>query len=236
MKPLIKVDRVRSEQEAIELENLGVQLICTTIDPIYVFDDNRKISLEKLRDIGKVLNQSKLCCELNIHNYSIDLLRQINCKYIQISSHKMIELELRQALEREGIGIIYSDLNISYDHDPSWIMIPFEGEETATLNASYYNIELLADVNDSWNFFSNECPNYPDELQVTDVEELASEYPILIGLDYSVKNIEEIINSFSNIKGISFRIGEYLPKNCIHRIDYSELIKILILLKTRIVA
>jgi hypothetical protein len=231
MKPIIKVDRVRSVQEALELQDLGVQIICTVIDPIYNFSDDRDISLEISKDIGKSLKKSELCCEINISRQSINFLKEINCKYVQISSHKIIDIKMRQALEGEGIGIIYSEPNISYDSDPSWVMLPFEDEEN--LNASFYNIDLLADIEDSWNFFFRECPNYPDELlQVKEINEISSHYPILIGLDYSISNIKEIINLIPNAKGINFRIGNKAIFQDVHCIPYSNLVQILLLLKS----
>jgi hypothetical protein len=233
MKPTIKVDRVQSVQEALELEALDVKIICTILDPIYEFNDNRTISVEKAEEIGGSLKKSHLCCELKNPEYPISFLKQINCRYVQFSSHEIISRRIKLALENEGIGIIYSDLYASYDSDPSWIMSPFEheDEDAEALNASFYDIELLTDVLDSWNFLSRRCPEYPEELQVSDINELASHYPILIGLNYSIENIREITYSMQNIRGITFRIGDEPERNDIHCISYNDVISILRFLK-----
>jgi hypothetical protein len=232
MKKVIKVDRVSSVEEALELESLGVQIICVEIDPIYTFHDKRKISLDIAYEIRNSLKKSALCCEfLDISKYSFDALKDLNCKYIQCSRFSIIREDIRQALANEQMGIIYSDFNISYDHDVSWIMIRFEDENLETLNASFYDIDLINDFENSWDFFVNECPKHSELLQVYEINELASSYPVLVSIDYSADNISEILNTISNMKGMSFRLGENPTRNDVRCISYPELIKILIFLQ-----
>jgi hypothetical protein len=228
MKKVIKVDRVNSIEEATELESLGVQIICVEIDPIYTFHDGRKISLDMAHEIRHSLKRSSLCCEfLDMSKYSFDIIKSLNCKYIQCSRFSIIREDIRQKLASEEIGIIYSDFNISYDHDASWIMTRFEDENPETLNASFYDIDLINDFEKSWDFFVNECPKHSELLQVYEINELASSYPILVSIDYSTDNITEILNTISNIKGMSFRLGENPQRNDVRYISYSELIELL---------
>jgi hypothetical protein len=228
MNKVIKIDRVNSIEEALELESLGVQIICVELDPIYTFYDRRKISLDMAHEIRHSLKKSALCCEfLDISKYSFDTIKSLNCKYIQCSRFSIIREDIRQDLASGKIGIIYSDFNISYDHDASWIMIRFEDENPETLNASFYDIDLINDFEKSWDFLVNECPKHSELLQVREINELASSYPILVSIDYSIDNITEILNTISNMKGMSFRLGENPQRNDVRCISYYKLIELL---------
>jgi len=70
----------------------------------------------------------------------------------------------------QGIGLIYSDLECSYDTDPSWILRSIHNSDF-----DFAQIDLLGDIGDSWNFLKEKCPNFPDELQISDINDIARE-------------------------------------------------------------
>jgi hypothetical protein len=233
MKPIIKVDRVHSIDEAKQLESLGVDIIGVSISEDERFRDNRKISKQLALDIQKSLSSAKLCCQLSWNPELLDFLKDSNFDFIQLLEHKskMFEVEQSQAdlnqLTKElKMGIIYSGISITYDDDPSWILDDFENETDP--NNYYFHIELLGTVSNSWSFLKEECPKYSDTLKISDVENLAKHYPILIGLNPLYEDIVDCIRTIPDIKGFSFSLADVEPvNNSIHWLNHLQLVKIL---------
>jgi len=223
-----KVDRVSTIEEAIKLEDLGVEIIGISLSQDPKFNDSRVLSEESASEIIEVLKSSKSVAEIFIKddlNKTIDLIEKLEIDYVQPVGHQIPSIEFRKELSKREIGIIYSNIEASYDDDPSWIFGRFIDEDN--LNSSYYQIDLLGDMENSWEFFKEECPKYPEELQIQDINELAKQYPLLITLDYSPENILEIINLMPNIKGITMVLGDDSLRNDIHYFKYSEVLNIL---------
>ncbi|MBW4542938.1 MAG: hypothetical protein KME25_00595 [Symplocastrum torsivum CPER-KK1] len=223
-----KVDRVSTIEEAIQLQDCGVEIISISISGDPKFNDNRVITEEAAIEIRKMLKTSKSVAEILIENNwnkTIDLIEKIGIDYVQPLGNQIPHRDFRKELYKKGIGIIYSNIEASYDDDPSWILSSFVNEDN--LNSSYYQIDLLGNMENSWEFFKEECPKYPEELQIHDINELAKQYPLLITLDYSPDNILEIINLMPNIKGITMVLGDDSLRNDIHYFKYSEVLNIL---------
>ncbi|MBP0029730.1 hypothetical protein [Roseofilum sp. Guam] len=74
-------------------------------------------------------------------------------------------------------------LECSYDSDPSWIL-----GDLHNVKFDFAQIDLLPDVIDSWKFLKEKCPDFPDELQVSDINAIAANKPLLITTDLSAQN------------------------------------------------
>ncbi|KHD08375.1 hypothetical protein PN36_33890 [Candidatus Thiomargarita nelsonii] len=229
MKPIIKVDRVSSVQEATELQNLGVNIIGVSLKSETLFDDKRQVSKEMACSIRECLVSAKLCGEVDINDDLVTLTRNCGFDLIQCSKTEIPENSIRKVLKELGVGLVYSGIEASYEDDPSWILSHFEKEKE--LYASYFHVDLLTDIDDSWNFLKKECPKYPDELQIDDINQIASQHPLIITLDFSANNIIEIIESFHKSQGVNFTLGTKPALVDFHWLDYAELIKILLVLK-----
>ncbi|MEA5471826.1 hypothetical protein [Spirulina sp. 06S082] len=227
---LVKVDRVHSEQEVEILQNLGVNAITVTLSSDSRFNDMRSIDKNRISSIKKIIRENTLFIgELSFENCFnfLDFVIDVKFDYIQLYSERNQTLPIKfcKQLKSKGIGFIYSSLEASYDTDPSWILrdIPDQLES----NTDFFQVDLLPDVNDSWQFLKEKCPDFPDELQLSDINDLASKYSLLVTTDFSEENIEEIVASLQNIKGISFVLGNNPIRNDIHYFNYSEVLKIL---------
>ena len=119
-----------------------------------------------------------------------------------MSGTELLPKEEVKKLAGKDIGIVYSGIEASYEDDPSWILSRYIEQEN--LNTSFYQIDLLGDMKNSWNFFKSESPNYPDELQIKDVIKLGEQFPLILSLDFHKDNILEIITSLHSSKGFSF--------------------------------
>lgn len=158
----------------------------------------------------------------NGYREMIELATDIGFDYIQLSASNILPNEMYEELKLQKIGLIYSDLECSYDSDPSWVLGGLHN-----VKFDFAQIDILPDVIDSWTFLKEKCPDFPNELQVSDVNAIADNNPLLITTDLSAQNIGEIFDSLSNIKGVAFVLGENLTRNDFHYFSYYEVIEIL---------
>ena len=221
-----KVDRVSSINEALELQDLGVNIIGVSMNDIAIYSDNRALNLKSVFQIKNVLQTSKLAIEIPT-NYPdiISLIDEIGTDYIQILGNEILPIGIRRELKLKGVGIIYSGIEASYEDDPSWIMSKYKDIEE--LNASFYQIDLLGDIENSWKFFKTESPHYPEELQILDIVNIGKKLPLIITLDFNKENIFEIISSLSSVKGVALTLSESPNRNDIHCFDYPVVLDVL---------
>ena len=229
-----KVDRVSTVEEALQLQSLGVEMIGTVIDSDENFNDNRVIPDVTAFEISQRLSSSKFVVELSVKDHfdeTLERVEKLGVDYLQPLENRILPLDFQKTLSQKGIGIIYSNIEVSYDDDPSWILSPFLDEYNVDL--SYYQIELLGDIENSWHFLQKECPTYSEELQISDINQIAKQHPLLITLDYSPENILDIINFMPQIKGVSMVLGSNPMKNNLHFLQYSKVLEILDLMKQK---
>jgi hypothetical protein len=225
MKPIVKVDRISSTEEAFHLQQLGIDIISISLTPDHKFQDSRYVSRDVVYEIRSLLTDSRLCCELDSVNDHVDLIRNHRFDFIQCPERTTLDSQSKKAFKEAGIGIIYSGIQACHDDDPGWIINPLENGQT--ICNRFFQIDLLPDVNDSWNFLKEECPKYEECLQIKDIKDIASEFPLIISVDFQPDNVKNVIDCLSNIYGISFTLGENPTRDDFHWISYLDLITIL---------
>ena len=223
-----KVSRVKSITEANLLEESGANLIGVCLSNNFKFDDERIVTEETALSISKVLKEAKIFGELCIDdetNYIIKLVKRLNLDYVQPIGQSIPSSELREALAEENVGIIYSNIEVSHNEDPSWILSRYSDEKN--LNLSFFQIDLLPEYKYSWQFLTEESPEYPEEIQIDDIDELGKENPLLLTLDFNPNNVLDILRRISSIKGIGMEIGNSPKRNDFHHFNYSEATEVL---------
>lgn len=227
MSKIIKVDRVASVQEALELQKLNVDIIGVTLNENNLYSDNRVLDFESALSIGKKLDSSKLSLELPSNGYK-DILKNVEMSkvsYIQVPQNVKLTIEEIEFLSKKNIGVIYSGIEASYEDDPAWILSQYTSSQNS--DVSFYQIDLLSDMENAWEFLKNESPLYPNELQINDILSLGNMYPLIISLDFNKENINEIIHNFSSVKGFVFVLSEKSNRDDIHFFSYSFVSRIL---------
>jgi hypothetical protein len=106
MKPIVKVDRISSVEEAIQLQQLSVDVIGISLTPDYKFQDCRYLSLDTVDEIRSVLKDSRLCCELESVNDSLDLINSHRFNLIQCSERTILNSKSKKILEEAKIGLM----------------------------------------------------------------------------------------------------------------------------------
>ncbi len=229
-----KIDRVSTIEEATRLEDVGANLIGVPLFKNPRFNDEKIVTEDIAISIRQALKTAKVVGEVIVgRNFSetLKLIRKVGVDFVQPIEHEIPPRQFRDELLKDGIGIIYSNIEATYDDDPSWILSRFLNE--AELNASYYQIDLLGNVENSWEFLKEECPRYPEELQIKDINDLAKDNSLLITLNYSTDNILEILDYLPNIKGISMVLGNKCQENDIKCFEFTTVLKILNKLKNQ---
>ena len=223
-----KVGRVKSVSEAVTLEKLGANLIGFSLSDNFKFEDERVVTEETVLLIQKVLKKAKIFGEIFIENSDIydivKLAKKLNFDYIQPVGQTIPSLTLQETLFKENIGIIYSNIEVSHDEDPTWILSRYQDEK---LNASFFQIDLLPEYQNSWQFLTVESPKYPEEIQIQDISELGIDNSLLLTLNFDTNNIFKILNRITSIKGIGLEIGDNPKRDDFHYFKYSEVIEIL---------
>jgi hypothetical protein len=226
-KIITKVDRVSTVEEAIKLQGLDVDVICISLSKNINFIDSRDIAEGAAFEIIKNLSSAKPAIEIAVNDGLDDVLNiieKLGANYLQPLGKEILPIDFKNEFSKRGVGIIYSDIHAAHDDDPSWILSHIASKER---NNCYYQIDILGDIENSWEFLRTECPKYPEDLQINDINNLAEQYPLLITLDFSADNLLQIIQSMPNIKGVSMILGDNPCRNDIHHFQYSEAVKIL---------
>lgn len=227
MTKIIKVDRVKSLTEARELEGLEANFISVSLSKNSSFEDDRTIDIDTAISIKNCIRRSKYVGEISLSANifeTVEVIKKIGFDYLQLSDYSILQPDAIKYLRSQGIEIIYSNITASHDDDPSWILSHFLQQKE--LSGSYFQVDLLPEFDNSWEFLKNESPEYPEELQIEDINQIAKQSNLLIALDYSPNNVLEVINYLPNVKGISMVLGNSLVED-FHCFDYFEILDIL---------
>jgi hypothetical protein len=223
-----KVDRIKSLNEALELESIGVDMITVSLNDGGMFSDDRVLDKAVVFSIREGIKKAKLVGEVNF-SYDISNVRSflydVDFDFIQVVGPELPSLDIRREIQAKEIGIIYGGIETSYEDDPSWILSKYN--QVPELNASFYQVDLLGDIDNSWHFLNLESPNYPEELQIKDIVKLGEHFPLIISLNFCSDNIIEIVNNFSSIRGINMILGEFPKRNDFHYFDYATVLETL---------
>lgn len=205
---LIKVHRVCSLEEAKRFETLGVNLIGVSLAEDKHFSDERMVQVDLAVNLARHFTQAQLVVEPP-HEISGDeivaLAKKTGARWLQIPVFAAPDSTVRTALTKNGIGLILSRLTAEEDMDPSWILGP--ATDLGDPSPDLIEVEIIPLLTDSWRFLTEESPRYPDELQVKDIECLASESPLLLSVDFTPGNVAAVRGAIPSAQGLSFTLG-----------------------------
>lgn len=215
--PLIKVSRVRSVGEAETLERLGVDIIGVSLAPEHgagLFDDDRARSMEAVAAIGHSLTRSRLAVALadpvseNVTGV-LELAVRCSAAYVQVPAFALPDPDVVRALAAASIGLIVGRFDVSHDDDPGWILSPLEDLDDA--GVTFAELQLLPDQDDAWHFLTTECPRFSEDLQIEDIDALGRTTPLLVSVNATPGNANDILRALPNIHGLSLTLGRLAP-------------------------
>ncbi|WP_250002468.1 hypothetical protein [Actinoplanes sp. M2I2] len=225
---LIKVDRVRSVDEAVELEGWGADLLGVDLTPDPRFDDGREISVEQAVAIDTRLARASVVPVLDLAGDPIRVLRiaeAVHARMVQPVRRMIPPADIRARLSDAGIGIVYGSIEIAHDDDPSWVLSDYL--DAPDLQASFFQADVLPEYRDSWAFLRDRAPEYEEEFQIADLNELAGRHPTIVGLDYTPGNVREIIDALPLVRGLVLTLAERANRSDVRFHSYAETLGVL---------
>ncbi|NES16878.1 MULTISPECIES: hypothetical protein [Micromonospora] len=214
---VIKVDRVRSAAEAVAVEELGASLVGVALDPDPRFADERVVSLDLAGEIGKSLSRAKFVVELDFRAEPIDALRRAEAlrpDLVQPITGTVPPADVRAALSRAGIGMVYAGIEIAHDDDPSWVLSRYA--DTPDLRADLFQVDVLPEYRNSWEFLRDEAPEFEDEFQVEDLNQLGRDHQLLATFNFTPHNVAEIVAALPALRGFALTLADHATRTDLH--------------------
>ncbi|WP_143234597.1 hypothetical protein [Paractinoplanes atraurantiacus] len=225
---LFKIDRVRSVEEAVEVDRLGADLIGVAIDRDPRFDDGRYVRAEEVASIAAAVRQAEVVVMMDLLDDPgrvLDIVRMAEVRSVQPIAGRIPPLAVRGALREIGVGIVYGGIEIAHDDAPEWVFDLHDA--TPQLDVEFFQVDLLPEYRDSWAFLRDRSPEFPEEFQVADLNAFARDRPLLIGLDFTVDNIGEISAALPEVRGFAVTIGDGATRSGVHSHSYNQSLKVL---------
>ncbi|GAA2907104.1 hypothetical protein Acy02nite_69460 [Actinoplanes cyaneus] len=221
---IIKVDRVRSASEAVALEDLGATMIAVDLAENERFADHRTLTVEQAAGITGALRTATVVAAMDLTGGKpsrlVEAAKRVGATHVQPLINAVPPPPVRSALRDARLGIVYAGIEISHDDDPGWI---FSGhDEYPDLGAALFQVDVLAEYRDAWQFLRDESPEYPEEFQIGDLNALAGDRLILVTLDFTPVNIREIVTKLPGTAGISLVLGEQASRSDLHFHSYRD--------------
>ncbi|WP_125807625.1 hypothetical protein [Actinoplanes sp. ATCC 53533] len=225
---LIKVDRVRSATEAARLEALGADLVGVSLTADARFSDDRTVTVEQAAVIGGALRRATLVTAMELGRDPGGVLRTVaatRAGMVQPITGAIPPADVRAALSDAGVGIVYGAIEIAHDDDPGWIFSAYA--DVPDLNAVLFHADVLPEYRESWAFLRDRAPEYEEEFQIADLNELGRERPLVVGLDFTPDNVGEIAGALPGVRGIALTLAEQGRRSDARFHRYDDAVRVL---------
>ena len=225
---LIKVDRVSSVDEAATLERWGATHIGVSIDVDPRFSDDRYVPVQRAAAIGEALRDASLVVAMDLSDDPqrvVDIATASGARLVQPVNGAVPVLAVRTALRDAGFGIVYGGIEISHDDDPEWVFSSYAG--TPELNAAFFQADVLPEYREAWAFLRDRAPEYDEELQIGDLDELAAERALVVGFDFTTGNVGEIVAALPRVHGFAFTLARDARRGDARFHTYADVLDVL---------
>jgi hypothetical protein len=135
----------------------------------------------------------------------VALTRRLGIRHVQVDMWLQPDEGRLQALAAAGVSLVYAGIQATYDTDPSWVLARYL--EGGLPQPAFYEVQLLTDIDGAWESLRDRCPEYPEELQVADLDEIAARHALSLGLDFTPSNVVEILARIPHALGVSLTLG-----------------------------
>lgn len=225
---LIKVDRVCSVSEAVTVEEFGSRMVGVALDADPRFADERAVPVELAGEIGKALSRAKFLLEVDFRDDPIDALRRAEAlqpDLVQPITGAVPPADVRAALSRAGIGIVYAGIEIAHDDDPSWVLSRYT--DTPDLGAALFQVDVLPEYRNSWEFLRDESPEFEDEFQLDDLNALGRTHQLVASLNFTPQNVPEIIAALPGVHGVALTLADHATRQDLHFLRHDAALEVL---------
>ena len=223
---LVKVDRVGSVAEAVELEALGADLIGVSLTADPRFADDRTVTVEQAAGIGRAVQLATLVTAMELARDPDRVLHTVaatRAGLVQPITGAVPPPEVRDALRAGGIGIAYGNLEIAHDDDPGWVFSAYPPD----LDAALFQADVLPEYRDSWAFLRDRAPEFEQEFPIADLNDLARERPLVVGLDSTPGTVREILAALPEVRGIALTLAGQARRGDVRFHTFADALRVL---------
>lgn len=189
-----------------------------------------ELSITEYNAQVSVLLKERLALSLESWPDPVELLERlcedkVHAQYLEISMNSIYSIAHNKELFAEAIlnndfQVIVSGLNTdsenpdnAYWFPPKFVDLMNGVQKGFSERIAFYEFEVNTDVEDPWRHLTIDSLDYPDdELLVSDILEVAQQYPVNLALNFSAANLPEIWQTFAGkIHGFHWSLGERNP-------------------------
>jgi len=145
---------------------------------------------------------------------SVKICRQQRPKSVDFVGHFVPSKATCDCLLSEGFELFFSNIEASYDTDPSWILSRYE--ELWGLERTSFQVDLLEQTEDAWRILRDEVSDEYDELSIEDINSLSQQHNLVVNLNFTPRNICEIMRCLPRVLGVALSL-----ETCGFRRSYS---------------
>lgn len=232
----IKVSRVKSLEEFEILQSLGVDYIGLQadndvfygLDPNPFWKDDRYLMEEELSMVFSNLDRARKIADIpisSINASNCSQLDQAGFNLIQLPRFKISDLSVIKVCEETNFEIIYGNHYCVPEDDPNFSNLM--SEDWLLLHS--FELQIFPTEHDAWKTLSNPDPTIANDIiNLADIQKLATQRPLFVGLNVTLGNVSEILESFNSIpiKGFSFTLSLNKDRPY-HTYEFQELVEII---------
>ncbi len=200
-RPMFKVDGIVNVEDVPSLRDIGVSILGISVADA--------ANLERLRHIVSD-DYTDVCYRFDLRKITDDECVKV-CEMqqplaVDFVGHFLPTKEVCEALLAKGINVFFSNIEASYDTDPSWILS--RHHKLLALKNTNYQIDLLEQTEDAWRILRDVVSEDRDELTVADIDLITKKQCVFLNLNFTPSNVTEIWKRIPNARGISFSLEQ----------------------------
>ncbi|MET9271378.1 hypothetical protein [Kribbella sp. NPDC003557] len=170
----IAVYGVAQPAEARWLESAGADVIGLVVDDRA---NGRILDMASAKSVADAVDQAAVCVELRENGSALAVARGLAARWVQVPWNLPAAREWREELAAGGIGWTLGRVPADEDDDPEWITRRWT--EYGDPAPDWVQVEIFPNLTDGWPILQEPSP---DEVDATDLDQMAAERPILFSL------------------------------------------------------
>ncbi|MGH3774032.1 MAG: hypothetical protein ACRDRW_22020 [Pseudonocardiaceae bacterium] len=182
---LVTVYGVASPDEACRFESEGANVIGVFLGQQA---SGRAVDEAMASTIAQNLSSAQLCVEsLADSEIEPEVALRVGARWVQTPWGPPSPAAWRSRLTESGLGWLLARVPANEDDDPKWVLdrITEYGDPAPT----WAQVELCPDLQDGWEVLREPTP---DELDIGDLNRIATQTPIVVSLPLTVERLAEL--------------------------------------------
>lgn len=201
--PIIKIDHLESKKDVTICRDMGVNYLGISVSDSSI-----------VRQIIQIIDNdfSDICLRFDLSDISeeecIEVCRCYQPRGVDFIGHFLPTKATCRTLLSEQFQVFFSNIEASYDTDPSWILGRYHDDDLLGLKNTYFQIDLVEEFEDAWTILRDVVSENCDELTISDINEISQKHNLILNINFRMNNIAEIIQTLPSISGVVFSLDQ----------------------------